>query len=202
MWAGACRLFTHNRVDATCTAYSLRAIAYANPEKKTLAGVAHIWQELLYEEGCTALKVLDELGRSVESMRTALQNAVGEIERPIQAQHIASSSEPITQQEAESIRQNTVSSQNADGEQKEKQDPLEAYARNLTQAAMRHELEPLIGREKELDSMIQILGKKTKITRCCSVSLGRQVCHRGRACSADCGQRCTAYAAWNAGLCA
>lgn len=27
---------------------------------------------------------------------------------------------------------------------------------------MRHELEPLIGREKELDSMIQILGKKTK----------------------------------------
>lgn len=140
----------------------LRAIAYANPEKKTLAGVAHIWQELLYEEGCTALKVLDELGRSVESMRTALQNAVGEIERPIQAQHIASSSEPITQQEAESIRQNTVSSQDTDGEQKEKQDPLEAYARNLTQAAMRHELEPLIGREKELDSMIQILGKKTK----------------------------------------
>ena len=27
----------------------LRAVAYANPEKKILAGVAHIWQELLYE---------------------------------------------------------------------------------------------------------------------------------------------------------
>ena len=140
----------------------LRAIAYANPDKKTLAGVAHIWQELLYEEGCTALSVLNELGRSVDSMRTALQNAVGEIERPVQAQRIASSSEPITQQEAQSIRQNASASQNADGQQKENQDPLEAYARNLTQAAQRHELEPLIGRKKELDSVIQILGKKAK----------------------------------------
>ena len=140
----------------------LRAISYANPDKKTLAGVAHIWQELLYEEGCTALEVLNILGRSVDSMRTALQNAVGEIERPIQAKHIASSSEPITQQEAASVRQNAKAAQNGEGQQKEEQDPLEAYARNLTQAAISHELEPLIGREKELDSVIQILGKKTK----------------------------------------
>ena len=140
----------------------LRAISYANPDKKTLAGVAHIWQELLYEEGCTALEVLSILGRSVDSMRTALQNAVGEIERPIQAKHIASSSEPITQQEAASVRQNAKAAQNGEGQQKEEQDPLEAYARNLTQAAISHELEPLIGREKEMDSVIQILGKKTK----------------------------------------
>ena len=63
----------------------LRAISYANPDKKLLAGVAHIWQELLYEDGCTALIVLASLGRTVEAMRTALLNAVGEIERPLQA---------------------------------------------------------------------------------------------------------------------
>lgn len=139
----------------------LRAVSYANPNKKVLAGVAHIWQELLYEDGCTALVVLSSLGKTVEAMRTTLLNAVGEIERPLQAKRIAASAEPISQQEAASAQQSTkAASQNDDG--KPEEDPLEAYARNLTQAAVRHELEPLIGREAELEAMIQILGKKMK----------------------------------------
>lgn len=139
----------------------LRAVTYANPEKKILAGIAHIWQELLYEDGCTALIVLDSLGRTVDAMRTVLFNTVGEIERPLQATRIAASSEPISRQEAAFAQQGAKApAQNGDG--KTEEDPLEAYARNLTQAAARHELEPLIGREAELDAMIQILGKKMK----------------------------------------
>lgn len=139
----------------------LRAITYANPEKKILAGIAHIWQELLYEDGCTALIVLDSLGRTVDAMRTVLLNTVGEIERPLQATRIAASSEPISRQEAAFAQQGAKApAQNGDG--KTEEDPLEAYARNLTQAAAHHELEPLIGREAELDAMIQILGKKMK----------------------------------------
>lgn len=139
----------------------LRAISYANPDKKLLAGVAHIWQELLYEDGCTALIVLASLGRTVEAMRTALLNAVGEIERPLQAMRIAPSAEPISQQEAASAQQSAkVTAQSA--ENKPEEAPLEAYARDLTQAASKHELEPLIGRETELEAMIQILGKKMK----------------------------------------
>ena len=139
----------------------LRAVTYANTEKKILAGIAHIWQELLYEDGCTALIVLDSLGRTVDAMRTVLFNTVGEIERPLQATRIAASSEPISRQEAAFAQQGAnAPAQNGDG--KTEEDPLEAYARNLTQAAARHELEPLIGREAELDAMIQILGKKMK----------------------------------------
>ena len=138
----------------------LRAVSYANPDKKILAGVAHIWQELLYEDDCTALNVLASLGYTVDAMRTALFNAVGEIERPLQARRIAASSEPISQQEAASAQQSAKAAQNS--ETKPEEDPLEAYARNLTQAAVQHELEPLIGREDELESMIQILGKKMK----------------------------------------
>lgn len=139
----------------------LRAVTYANPEKKILAGIAHIWQELLYEDSCTALIVLDSLGRTVDAMRTVLLNTVGEIERPLQATRIAASSEPISRQEAAFAQQGAkASAHNGDG--KTEEDPLEAYARNLTQAAARHELEPLIGREAELDAMIQILGKKMK----------------------------------------
>ncbi len=139
----------------------LRAISYANPDKKLLAGVAHIWQELLYEDGCTALIVLASLGRTVEAMRTALLNAVGEIERPLQAMRIVPSAEPISQQEAASAQQSAKAAAQS-AENKPEEAPLEAYARDLTQAAAKHELEPLIGRETELEAMIQILGKKMK----------------------------------------
>lgn len=137
----------------------LRSLAYANPEKKTLAAVAHIWQELLHEDGCTGLSVLLALGKTVDGMRKALVNAVGEIERPLGARSIAPSDKPVTRQEAEAIQSAPAQTQR-DGEKKPQ--ALDAYARNLTQAAADGELEPLIGREAEVDAMIRVLGKKTK----------------------------------------
>lgn len=137
----------------------LRALSYANPEKKTLAGVAHIWNELLYEDGCCGLNVLQDFGKTVEGMRTALVNAAGEIERPLAAQSIAPSNAPISGQEA-------AAAQQAEQRQKEESIPkeqlLDQYARNLTRAAANGELEPLIGRRAEVDAMIRVLGKKTK----------------------------------------
>ena len=135
----------------------LRALAYANPEKKTLAGVAHIWQELLFEEGCTALDVLTEMGKTVDSMRTALVNAVGEIERPAKAQGIVSADTPVTQQEIQAAGHSEQQ-----GKDSGKKSALFSYARNLTQAAAEGSLEPLIGRKAELESMIRVLGKKMK----------------------------------------
>lgn len=131
----------------------MRAVAYANPEKKTLAGVAHIWQELLYEEHCTALGVLLSLGKSADALRAALKDAVGEIERPAGAKRIQASGEPVSRREVERV----TNEQDSD-----KRDALELYARNLTEAASLRELEPVIGREAELTAMIRVLGKKTK----------------------------------------
>lgn len=137
----------------------LRALSYANPQKKTLAAVAHIWKELLYEDGCCALNVLVSFGKTIEGMRAALQDTAGEIERPMAAKSIAPSPEPISGQEA-------ADAQRAEQKQKEdsipKEELLEQYARNLTKAAANGELEPLIGRQAEVDSMIRVLGKKTK----------------------------------------
>ena len=137
----------------------LRALSYANPHKKTLAAVAHIWKEFLYEEGCCGLNVLIEFGKSIEGMRAALLDAAGDIERPIAAQSIAASSDPISGQEAADA-QRAEEKQKADSMPKEQ--ILDQYARNLTQAAAKGELEPLIGRQAEVDSMIRVLGKKTK----------------------------------------
>ncbi|MBQ2991636.1 MAG: ATP-dependent Clp protease ATP-binding subunit [Clostridia bacterium] len=136
----------------------LRAISYANPHKKTLAGIAHIWQELLYEEGCTALDALLSLGRTVEGMRKAFANSVGDIARPESALSIAASPEPISQQEAEHMQRSDEQAR----EQEKKENLLDSYARNLTKAAAEGRLEPLIGRTQELEAMIRVLGKKTK----------------------------------------
>lgn len=137
----------------------LRALSYANPEKKTMAGIAHVWNELLYEEGCCGLNVLTDFGKTIEGMRTALVNAAGEIERPLAARSIAPSSAPVTSQEA-------AAAQQAEQRQREESIPkeqlLDQYARNLTRAAAKGELEPLIGRRTEVDAMIRVLGKKTK----------------------------------------
>lgn len=139
----------------------LRALAYANPEKKTMAGIAHIWQELLYEEGCTGLEVLVSLGKTIEGMKLALVNAVGEVERPLSAISIAASSEPISREEVIAV-QRAEEKQNQASDKQEKENILDVYARNLTQAAREGKLEPLIGRQHEIDSMIRVLGKKMK----------------------------------------
>lgn len=143
----------------------LRALSYANPEKKMAAGIAHIWQELLYEDDCVGLRALLALGKTIEGMRTAFINAVGEIERPMAAKSISASSEPISLSEAAGAqeienrqREQESGKANADA----KKQTLDAYARNLTKAAESGELEPLIGRHGELDAMIRVLGKKSK----------------------------------------
>lgn len=136
----------------------MRTLSYANPQKKTLAGVAHIWQEMLFEEGCCALQVLEELGKPVETLRTALANAVGEIERPAVAKSIGASQEPVSNQEV----QQAAKAQEQAGREENPLKALDSYARNLTRAAADGELELLVGREDELDAMIRILGKKTK----------------------------------------
>ena len=136
----------------------MRALSYANPQKKTMAGVAHIWQELLYEEGCAAVEHLAGLGRPIDALRTALADAAGEIERPAVARSIAASAEPVSNQEV----QQAAKAQEQTAREDQKAAALDSYARNLTQMAQEDRLEPLIGREDELDAMIRILGKKTK----------------------------------------
>ena len=133
----------------------LRASTYANPEKNIMAGTAHIWFELLFEEGSKAHQLLVSLGKTIEELKNELINAAGSIQRNEKAKAIAASPEPLTV----TVIQSGASS--AKG-QAETEDALKLYARNLTQAAAENQLEPMIGREQEINAMIRVLGKKTK----------------------------------------
>ena len=135
----------------------VRAMTYANPDKRSLAGTAHLWLELLCEDGCKAHAILMELGKSIDALKQELLNAAGPIERPERAKAIPASGEPL-QVRVVQVRM----SEPEESAEKEEKNPLEAYARNLTQAAQENRLEPLIGRENELAMMVRVLGKKTK----------------------------------------
>ncbi len=137
----------------------LRALTYADPAKKTLAGNAHIWQELLYEADCTACRVLLELGKTIEGMRTALVNVAGEIERPDAAGKLERG-EPIP---PEAIAGLGARPQPQKQEQQKKEESLlDTYARCLSKEAEEGKAEPVIGRAAEIDSILRVLGKKTK----------------------------------------
>ena len=141
-----------------------RAVSYASAEKKLLAGIEHLWLEMLHEEGCSAHQVLINLGKKIDELLTLLTDAAGQIDRTEIAKHIPASEQPLAavvvhvRQEDGKNRAEVSHST----EQPEKENALEKYSRNLTQAALQNSLEPLIGRESEVASLIRILGKKTK----------------------------------------
>ena len=141
-----------------------RAVSYASAEKKLLAGIEHLWLEMLHEEGCSAHQVLINLGKKIDELLALLTEAAGQIDRTEIAKHIPASEQPLAavvvhvRQEDGKNRAEVSHST----EQPEKENALEKYSRNLTQAALQNSLEPLIGRESEVASLIRILGKKTK----------------------------------------
>lgn len=134
-----------------------RAVTHASPKEGRMAGVAHLWLELLHETGCTAHEVFSRMDKSVEELKTALYNIAGEMERPENVRSIPPGDTPLVRVE---IREGGRPS--VEGEKPSIEDELETYAKNLTRAAKMNELEPLIGREQELNLLIRILGKKTK----------------------------------------
>ena len=141
-----------------------RAVSYASAEKKSLAGIEHLWLEMLHEEGCSAHQVLINLGKKIDELLTLLTDAAGQIDRTEIAKHIPASEQPLAAVVVH-VRQEDGKNRaevSHPTEQPEKENALEKYSRNLTQAALQNSLEPLIGRESEVASLIRILGKKTK----------------------------------------
>ena len=59
----------------------LRALSYASIQGKKLAGIEHVWLELLHEEGSSALAVLEAFGKNAETMQAELFRVAGSMTR-------------------------------------------------------------------------------------------------------------------------
>ncbi len=105
--------------------------------------VEHLWLALLRENDCLAFNILKQLHVDTEKTRD-------EIIRQLRAERSGSGEEP---EERPSSK----------GKSKKTETPVLAqYSRDLTAAARDNELDPVIGRDTEIQRIIQILIRRTK----------------------------------------
>ena len=129
-------------VDLPLSNECKRVLAYAAEEAERLShkhiGTEHLLPGLLREEKCFAAEILQERGLRLPAIREELQR---------------------TTQEKAPAQSGSGSSGKG---QRQEQSMLAEFSRDLTQSAMDQQLDPLVGRDTEVDRVIQILCRRTK----------------------------------------
>ncbi len=110
------------------------AVAEAKSLGHNYVGTEHILLGLIREEEGVASQVLTNLGADLEKVRQQAINLLGGGPKVVSSTSAPSTSTPT----------------------------LDRFGRDLTQLARNGELDPVIGREKEIERVIQILSRRTK----------------------------------------
>ena len=135
------------RFELTPRAKKLLELSILESRKlgQTYVSVEHFWLAILREGDGVAGSILRQLGVDFDRARQEL------IQR-IRMEHTAGG------------RPDEGERENDPGKEKEKRDAqaLTQYTRDLTRAAENNELDPVIGRDKEIQRIIQILIRRTK----------------------------------------
>ena len=112
--------------------------------KASLAGTEHILMAILKEPDCVAIRLLNTMNINVQKLYLDLLSAMGE--------EGAEGREEILQGRVMKNGKLTPT--------------LDEYSRDLTALAAEGKLDPVIGREKEINRVIQILSRRTKNNPC------------------------------------
>ncbi len=125
------------------TPKSKRVFEQAFQESRRLdqrhVGTEHLLLSLAQERESVAAKVLENLGVNLDQLRTMVIRAVGEVaEVPVGG----------TAKRA--------------GRNSRKPKMLQEFGTNLTELAAEGKLDPVVGRHKEVERVVQILGRRTK----------------------------------------
>ncbi|MEM8834986.1 MAG: Clp protease N-terminal domain-containing protein, partial [Planctomycetota bacterium] len=126
-----------------------KVIEYAIEEARNLnhnyVGTEHLLLGLLREQDGVAAQVLMNLGLKLEEVREEVLNLLGA---------------GVGQQEGEPAGPQEAQQQGARG--KSKTPALDSFSRDLTALARESQLDPVIGREREIERVIQVLCRRTK----------------------------------------
>ncbi len=112
--------------------------------KAPLIGTEHILIAIIRENDCVASRLLNTMGVSVQKLYVDLLSSMGE--------------------DAAAGRDEMPAGRNARG--KVSTATLDNYSRDLTALAREGKLDPVIGRENEIQRVIQILSRRTKNNPC------------------------------------
>ncbi|MCM8789267.1 MAG: NDP-hexose 4-ketoreductase, partial [Candidatus Omnitrophica bacterium] len=138
-------LLTSGEIGLSPGAKRVLALSYRQAQYfgHTYVGTEHLLLGLVAEEEGLAAKVLARLGLTVENIRKAIENLLwGEPE------NISKSKPPSTHVSPPHTRSRTPT--------------IDTYGRDLTRLAEEKKLDPVIGREKEIERVTQILCRRKK----------------------------------------
>ncbi len=131
-----------------------KVIEYAMDEARNLnhnyVGTEHLLLGLLREQEGVAAQVLMNLGMKLEDVRDEVLNLLG---------HGMESAEPGSEERGGS---GGGAAAGAKGASRSKTPALDSFGRDLTELAKQKKLDPVIGREREIERVIQILCRRQK----------------------------------------
>ena len=152
-----------------------KVIEYSMEEARNLnhnyVGTEHILLGLLREQEGVAAQVLMNLGLKLEDVREEVLSLLG---------HGMEGGEASERGGGERGGGQETSGKSG----KSKTPALDSFGRDLTELARQGKLDPVIGREKEIERAIQILCRRTKTTRAARRGRRAKHGHRRRFCSA------------------
>jgi ATP-dependent Clp protease ATP-binding subunit ClpC len=123
------------------------AMAEARELNHSYVGTEHLLLGLLREEKGIAAQVLNSLGVTLEEARAETLKVLGSEVNPSEPSGIGGGSPPPSP---------------GKGEKKSKTPALDHFCRDLTELAANNELDPTIGRAKEIERVIEILCRRKK----------------------------------------
>ena len=135
--------------------------------KADLIGTEHILISIIKESECVAARLLNTIGVNIKNyMLISL----------LQWEKMLTATRKISQQ----TKKGKTSTQT-----------LDQYSRDLTELARQGKLDPVIGREEEINRVIQILSRRTKIIHVLLVNPESENSNSGRACSKNNRGKCS-----------
>jgi len=131
--------------------------------KSAEVGTEHVLLAILKDEDNVVTRTLKNLGVDYALVKEELEVLMGE-SRPPQAKHRSSSADDEEDQENFGGARGGAGGSTAkkQGESKSKTPVLDNFGRDLTKAAEDGKLDPVVGREKEIERVSQILSRRKK----------------------------------------
>ena len=119
-------------------------------------GTEHILLGLIREEEGMAGKILENLGLNLDLVRETVLNFLGDAEPGDLNEDISDLPQEIN------LNSLSKESRAAVEKKKSKTPTLDEYTRDLTRLAAQNKLDPVIGREEEIERLVQILARRSK----------------------------------------
>ena len=123
-----------------------QAVKEAEKQKEDMAGTEHLLLAMLKETDCVGTRLLYTMGVNIQKLYSAVLAAAGI--------------------DTNAIPEELQMPKNQKGKQGSTTPTLDQYSRDLTAMAADGNLDPVVGRDKEIARLIQILSRRTKNNPC------------------------------------